>query len=74
MGNEESAKESHYAKYVSSTNSYQWKRNAISIKAMKIDFPVDTKQTPDIIINAYYKPTFGEKVRFGYVRVPARAC
>lgn len=40
------------------------------LEEMKLHFPSDLKQVPDVFLNLYTKTTFGEK-RLGYHRIRA---
>lgn len=44
------------------------------MKPLSINFPLDIKQTPDIIINIYSDKTFTGEYRLGYIRIPAKDC
>jgi hypothetical protein len=41
---------------------------------MLVNYPIDLKQAPDIIINVYSEKTFSGEFRLGYIRIPAKEC
>jgi hypothetical protein len=59
-------------KFRDKTQAHEWKKN--QLKALRVNFPKDLKQNPDIIINIYYDSTFTKDYRVGYIRIPAKNC
>ena len=44
------------------------------MKSLRVNYPQDLKQVPDIIINVYTESTFSGDYRLGYVRIEAQDC
>lgn len=49
---------------------YRFRDKDILLEEIRVHFPTDLKQVPDITLNLFVKNTFGEK-RLGYVRIKA---
>lgn len=62
----------YYARYRDTSKSYAWTK--ISLKELKVNYPVDMQQTPDIIINLYTETAMGGESRFAYIRIPVSQC
>ena len=52
-------------------DTFVWKNKKIMIKDLKVTFPVDLNQVPDIILAVYTKKTLFGDTRVSYIRISA---